>query len=25
VLGGHGRLTRKPLEKMVFTDRFGNA
>ncbi len=25
VLGGHGPLTRKPLEKMVFTDTFGNA
>jgi len=25
VLAGHGPLTRKPLEKMVFTDRFGNA
>ena len=23
--GGHGRINRKPIEKMVFTDRFGNA
>jgi nitroreductase len=23
VLGGHGRITRKPLDKMVFTDKFG--
>ena len=25
VLGGHGPISRKPIEKMVFRDRFGEA